>query len=56
MTGECVIWDFGREADSLGTLSVQPGVGGREGEIRVGEILDPLLLLLSDTKHPLART
>jgi hypothetical protein len=35
---------FGRKADSLGMLSIQLGIGRREGEIRVGEILDPLLL------------
>jgi hypothetical protein len=44
-----VIWNFGSESDSLGPLSTQPGAwgkGAREGEMRVGEILDPLITLV----------
>ena len=52
MTGECFIWDFSRESGSLFGNVEYPARSRGEGEIQLGEILNPLLLLLLDTKHP----
>lgn len=45
MTGEWVIWDFSRDSGSLGTLSIQSGVGGGRNTTR-GDIESSITLVV----------
>ena len=45
VTGEWVIWDFSRDSGSLGTLSIQSGVGGGRNTTR-GDIESSITLVV----------